>query len=370
MKLPGMKGLEPKAVATAVYKKFQADAVTDSAAQLSYYLLFALFPFLVFLVTLIAYLPLGGAVQDLMAKLQAVMPKEAAGLISDHLNSLLTKPKPHLLGLGVLMTLYSASRGADAFRKSLNIAYDVHESRPFWKVNGVAFLATILGSVFGLLGIAMIALGGKGGEWVATKVHLGKQFVVVWSWLRWPTTMLVIMFVAAVGYYLLPDVKQKFKYITPGSASATVLWLVGTWAFGIYVSHFGNYNATYGSIGGVIVLMTWLYISGVIFMVGGEMNAVIEHMSAEGKEVGAHDFGQAAPPKAQRPSAAPPGAAKSADLAHEVHASNRRAAHNGELTGKRQGQPTRAPFFRFWKRPQPLKGPYFDPNQDNSGTRH
>lgn len=378
MKLPGLKGVEPQRVAVTLYKKFQADAVTDYAAQLTYYLLFALFPFLVFLVTLIAYLPLGGAAQDLMGRLSAVMPHEAMGVLSEHMDNLLHQPKPHLLGFGIVVTLYSASRGADAFRKALNIAYDVHESRPFWKVNGVALVSTILGALFGLLGVAMIAAGGKAGEWVAEKVHLDKQFVFVWSWLRWPTTALVIMLVAALGYYLLPDVKQKFKYITPGSVLATVFWLLGTWAFGLYVSHFGNYNATYGSLGGVIILLTWLYLSSVIFMVGGEVNATIEHLSAGGKEAGARDFGEAPAPKAERPSASPPGAAANADLAHDAHAQNREAATQGELLGepphgRRRGEPTRAPFFRFWKRPQPLRGAYYDPGHDpdrDHRTRH
>jgi membrane protein len=101
----------------------------------------------------------------------------------------------------------------------------------------------------------------------------------------------LIMTLAALTYYMLPDVKQKFKFITPGSVVATLTWMLGTWGFGQYVNHFGNYNATYGSLGGVIVLLTWFYISVIIFLMGGEINAILEHESEEGKAAGERSEG-------------------------------------------------------------------------------
>jgi len=137
----------------------------------------------------------------------------------------------------------------------------------------------------------------------------------MWRWMRWPVTALVIMLCAALAYWLLPDVKQKFKFITPGSVIGTLMWLISTWGFAQYVAHFGSYNVTYGSIGGVIVLMTWFYISGFIFLIGGEINAIIEAASPEGKASGARAPGQAPPPRSERPSAVPTGAADSAAAA-------------------------------------------------------
>lgn len=345
MGIPGFRGVGLKPFAKRLWLEVQSDAVTDAAAQLSYYLLFALFPFLFFLVTLTAYLPLGGAADELIARMAVVMPHDALQIISDQLNNLLHRPRPHLLTAGLVVALYSASRGADAFRKLLNIAYDVHEGRPFWKTNLIAFAYTILGAVFTLVGIAMIVLGEQVGLRAATHLGLGEEFALLWSWLRWPATALVIMFVAAVGYYLLPDVEQRFRYITPGSVSATGLWLLSTWGFTQYVSHFNRYNVTYGSLGGVIILMTWLYISGLVFMIGGEVNAVIEHLSPDGKADGAKRFGEPPAPLHERPSVAPPGAAKSAEVAEHAHA---RAAR--ELDGRR--------FGRLWKR---LSGRGVDP---------
>jgi hypothetical protein len=142
---------------------------------------------------------------------------------------------------------------------------------------------TIGGAVLVLVAIAALTAGGRAGFWLADRIGLEHQYVFVWSWLRWPVTALVIMLCAALAYYVLPDVKQKFKFITPGSVLGTLVWLLGTWGFSVYAAHFGSYNVTYGSIGGVIVLLTWFYISGFIFLMGGEMNAIIEHASPEGK---------------------------------------------------------------------------------------
>lgn len=351
MGIPGFRGVSIRAFGQQLWKELQQDAVTDAAAQLSYYLLFALFPFLFFLVTLTAYLPLGGAANELLSRLSAVMPPDALRIISDQLHSLLNRPKPHLLTAGLVISLYSASRGADAFRKLLNIAYDVHEGRPFWKTTLLAFGFTILGAVLTLVGLTMIVLGEQVGLRGAEKLGLGAQYLVAWTWLRWPATALVIMFVAAVGYYLLPDVEQKFRYITPGSVAATALWLLGTWGFTQYVDHFNRYNVTYGSLGGVVILLTWLYISGLVFMLGGEVNAVIEHLSAEGKARGAKRFGEAPAPLHERPSAAPPGAAKDAHVAAEVHERNQRELQDGRG------------LSRLWKRfsRRPAPGDAHDP---------
>src|SRR5205807_179508 len=136
------------------------------------------------------------------------------------------------------------------------------------------------GSLFLLLSFSLIILGGKLGFWIADHIRMGHVFMITWSWLRWPISALLIMLMIALCYYLLPCARQRFKFITPGSVIGTLLWILVTWGFTVYAEHFGNYNAMYGSIGGVIVLMTWLYLTGLIFLMGGEMNAIIERHSA------------------------------------------------------------------------------------------
>jgi membrane protein len=292
-----------------VYRRYEDNAVSDTAAALSYYFLFSLFPFLFFLATLTAYLPLGHSVEVLLDRMRPVLPAQAMDLISEHMRALVARPRPRLLTVGLLFTLYSASRGVDAIRKGLNLAYDVKETRPLWKTEGLAIGMTVGGAVLSLAGVAVLVAGGDAGYWVARQIGLASAYSFTWRWVRWPVTAAAIMLIAALGYYVLPDVKQKFKYITPGSVGGTLIWLLGTWGFSKYVQQFGTYNVTYGSIGGVIVLMTWLYIAGFIYSLGGEVNAILEHASVEGKAQGARDEGEAPPPPEERPSAMPPGAA-------------------------------------------------------------
>jgi membrane protein len=299
-------------------KEFQEDTVTDCAAQLSYYFLFSLFPFLFFLVTLVAYLPFApGAVESMMGRIAPLVPGDAMALVDAHLRSLVNQPRPRLLTVGLLLALWTASRGVDALRKALNMAYDVPESRPIWKTQGVAMLMTLVGTLLIPLSFTVFLLGGRMGAWIAQRLQLIDEFHLVWSWLRWPFTASLVMLMLALCYYVLPDVKQRFKYITPGSIIGTVLWLGSTWGFSWYVEHFGKYNVTYGSIGGVVVLLLWLYITGIIFIVGGELNAILEHASRDSraKAKGARAPGE---PPPLEPPLKTPGAAKSASSARKT----------------------------------------------------
>jgi membrane protein len=322
--IPGVRGLSLAEFGRRLWRAIEAHATTDSAAQLSYYALFSLFPFLFFLVTLTAWLPLGGAFAELLGNLSEVMPGDAWSLLPRHVAALLETPRPRLLTVGLGVTVWSASRGVDAMRKALNLAYDVRETRSFWQTQGVALVTTVLVSMLVLCSVAMIALGGRAGAWLAHEAGVDEAWQVAWSWLRWPATSLVFMLAAAVIYYVLPDVKQQFRYITPGSVVSTVLWLLSTWAFTQYVDHFGRFNVTYGSIGGVIVLLTWLYLSGLVLILGGEMNAVLEHASPGGKAAGARAPGEDPPPRWERPSAMPPAAVKGGGDAHRVEGSGTR----------------------------------------------
>jgi membrane protein len=299
-----------------LYEEYENDAVADNAAALGYYFVFALFPFLFFLTTLTAFIPyIRHSVDTILARAHAILPEQAVALIETHLRDLVQKPRPRLLTVGLLATLYSASRGVDALRKTLNLAYDVKESRPWWRTELVAFGMTIGGAVLVLVSIGLLTAGGSAGFWIANKIGIAHEYVLLWSWLRWPVTALAMMLCAALAYYVLPDVQQKFKFITPGSVIGTLVWLASTWGFSVYAGHFGSYNVTYGSIGGVIVLLTWFYISGFIFLMGGEMNAIIEHASPDGKASGARAPGLPPPPPSERPSAVPAGAADSAAAA-------------------------------------------------------
>ncbi|MGC4114876.1 MAG: YihY/virulence factor BrkB family protein [Myxococcales bacterium] len=271
MRFPGFEGVSPRLLGRRLLHALGDHAVLDGAATLAYYFLFSLFPLLFFLVSLTAYLPLRGALEDGLGRIRPLLPVSSMQLIEEQLRSLLDQPRPRLLTISLLVALYSASRSLDFFRKSLNLAYHVSEARPFLRTQWLAIWSTIVTSTIILLGLAMILLGGKGGFWLADHVGIERQFAFVWSWLRWPTTALVIMLAAALIYYWLPDVDQRFRYVSPGSVASTVLWLLSTWGFSQYADHASSFNVTYGSLGGVIVLLTWLYLSSLVFMFGGEL---------------------------------------------------------------------------------------------------
>ncbi len=271
---------DPQPFFKQVYQRYVRDGVADSAAVLSYYFVFALFPFLFLLTTLTAYIPyLRDSADTLLSRAQDILPPQAMRLVSAHVEGLVARPRPHFLAVSLSLALYSASRGVNAVRTALNKAHGVEESRPLWKTEALAFGMTAGGTVLVLVAVTGLAAGGSAGFWLARQIGAAAPYVFVWRWLRWPVTAGAIALCAALGYHLLPDLDRKarkFKLITPGSMLGTLTWFLTTWGFAEYAAHWASYNITYGAIGGVIVLMTWFYLTGFIFLMGGEINVFVE----------------------------------------------------------------------------------------------
>ena len=298
-----------------LYRVYEDDLLFDSAAQLSYYFLFSLFPFLFFLASLTAYLPIGGLIERLIPQLRLLAPVQVSVFVEEHVRSLVGQQRPHLLLVSLLISVFSASRGVDAVRRTLNLAYDVKESRPLWRVELYSVGITFAGAAAVMSGLAVLVAGGDVGFWLAERLHAESAYVLLVQRIRWPLSAGLIGGLVMVGYYLLPDVQQRMKFLVPGAAISTCLWLVATWGFGQYVSAFNTYNVTYGSLGGMVVLLVWLYMTGLVFVLGGTINAIFEHASDTGKVRGARAPGQRPPPEMERPSAIPPGAVASATVA-------------------------------------------------------
>jgi membrane protein len=281
-------GLSVGTLARRVYRELGRDDVWGYAAQLAYYFLFSLFPFVIFLTALLPYVPVPDLMDQIMALLAGFVPAEAYAIIRDNVAALLSRPRGGLLSFGIALALWSASSAVAAIGDCLNRAYGVPERRPFWKVRATALVLTIGIAVLVIASTVLLIFGPELGGWLADRLGVGVAFRWLWSVLRWPVVVLLMMLAAELVYYFAPDVEQRWRWITPGSAIAVLAWILVSTAFGYYVDNFGQYDATYGSIGAVIVLLTWMYLSGFFLLVGGEINAEIDHAAAtdahEGKK--------------------------------------------------------------------------------------
>jgi membrane protein len=267
------------------WREFTADNCLGLAAQLAYYLLLALVPALVFLIALLSYFP-PQVINQLTSAIETIAPPEMATIVRDQLASIAQGQNGGLLTFGFLMALWSSSAAVVAVTDALNRAYDIEEGRPWWKVRLTAILLTVGLAAFILLALGLVLVGPMAAEWLAARTGLGGAFEWTWKILQWPIVIALVAIALGILNYFGPDADQDWEWVSPGAVVGTLLWLAASLAFKYYVANFGNYNATYGSLGGIIVLMLWFYISGLAILAGAEMNAEIEHASPYGKDPG------------------------------------------------------------------------------------
>ena len=275
MVLPG-KGMGWKEFFKTLKNEYSRDKVSDVAGALTFFGVLALFPFLLFLVSLASVLIDPAKAQVLIRELSRVAPKEVATILGERLQALAASDNVGLLTVGALGAIWAASGGIVALMTALNTVYGVEETRPFWKVRGLAILSTLVAALISIISAAVAVATPA----IANK--LGGPFPTLVTWLRLPLAGVLMMFLWALLYYALPDVKQKFKFITPGSVVGVVIWLLASWGFSLYVANFGSYDANYGAIGGVIVMLMWMWISAQVILLGAEINAILEHRSPRG----------------------------------------------------------------------------------------
>ena len=267
------------------YKEMNEDDVLGLAAQLAYYVLLALVPAIVAVVAIASFFP-PTTLQDALNALRGIAPADVLAILDEQLRSLAGRSNGGVLTFGFLFALWSSSAAIVAITNALNRAYDVEESRPWWKVRLVAIGLTIALAVFIVIAVFLVMLGPTVAEQLASQMGLGRAFELGWKILQWPVVLGLIALGIAMINYFAPDVEQDWEWITPGAVLATILWLIASLAFKFYLTNFADYNATYGSLGGVIVLMLWFYISALAVLIGAEMNAEIEHASPHGKDPG------------------------------------------------------------------------------------
>jgi membrane protein len=281
-----------KELLTRTARETQADNGLGLAAQLAYYFFLALFPALLFLVALAGAFADPQVISRLVESLSGTVPPDIINIVRGQMIGLTQQSQGGIMTFGVIAALWSSSAAMVALIDSLNRAYDVEEGRPWWRQRLTAILLTLGVAVFILASFALVVAGPELAESIASRFGLGTAFEWSWKILQWPFVFALVAAALALVYYFAPDVDQDFVFLTPGSIVATVLWLLGSLAFRFYVVNFGSYNETYGAIGGVMVLLLWLYLSGLVVIVGAEMNAEIEHASEHGKAPGEKRPGQ------------------------------------------------------------------------------
>ena len=273
-------------------REAMADNIMGMSAQLAYYFFFSLFPALLLLIAIASYFPVQALVDEVFKAMSGFAPPEALQIITDQIQKIRNAQPAGLLTFGVATALWSSSSAMTAIIGTLNGAYDIEEGRPWWKVQLTATLLTIGVALFILISFALVIVGPTLAEKVADWVHLGAAFEWTWKILQWPVVFALAGTGIAMIYYFAPDAEQDWVWLTPGSILSTTLWLLTSLAFKYYVVNISSYAATYGALGGVMVLMLWFYISGAAILFGAEMNAEIEHASPYGKEPGEKVPGQ------------------------------------------------------------------------------
>jgi membrane protein len=271
-------------------KEIQEDHLAAFAGNLTYKGLFALFPFLVFLLSLLGLFGAPDLLRNLIDQARVVLPSGAVNLLEDQLLGIAGSKAQGAFTLGAIVSLLLALWGVSgAFRsimEAMNVMYEIEEERPFWKQLLISVFLSLGIAALLIIALVLVVFGPEISGAVADAVGLGSVFRIVWNIVQWPVLIFLVVFAFALVYYYAPDVEQRFKWISPGSIVAVLMWLIFSLLFSIYVERSGSFNATYGTFAGIIILMLYIYYSAFIMLVGAQLNQVIEEYIPEGKDEG------------------------------------------------------------------------------------
>lgn len=257
------------------------DDITALAAQLAYNLLLSFLPFLLLLLTMLGYSDLQS--KDVLIYLRQIMPKSAFDLIYTTVIDVVDSQNGNLLSISIVGIIWSGSSGFRAIINGLNKAYDEKETRPYWKtlMISILFMVGLAGVI--IVAVALVVFGQMIGNLIATRLNLSSEFILNWDIIRYLITLGGMVFVFAALYHFTPCRRLTWKEVMPGATFSTLGWLISSLGFAYYVNNFNNYSSIYGGIGAVIVLMLWLYITSIIILLGGEINALLAYQKS-GKE--------------------------------------------------------------------------------------
>jgi membrane protein len=270
-----IKGYDVVPIVKKTVKEIGEDRIPSLAAETAYYFFFSLFPLLLFLTPILGLVGDGRQLMESMiGRLSSTMPADTLSLLRRVLGEIITSSgNAGIMSVGVLLAGWSGSNIFGSLMGSLNVAYDVSETRPWWKKQllrvGVLLIAG------GIMIVATIVFldGERVASWIGSAFGLGDAFVAAWTVLQLVLAVAMLVALGAIVFKLLPNVQQRWSHVFVASAITTVLWVVATLIFRFYVQNFGSYNKTYGTIGGVIILLTWMYYSMFVVLIGGELAA-------------------------------------------------------------------------------------------------
>jgi membrane protein len=271
---------------TRTAREFVRDDCFGLAAQLAYYFFLALFPALLFLLGLASFFSLTSVSDQVVGALSPFAPPDVLRIIRDQMLRISDSDNGGILTLGVLGALWSSSAAIVSIIGAVNRAYDIEDERPWWRTRLLSIGLTLALATLIIVSFLLVLVGPTLAESVAGRLGLGAVFESTWKLLQWPAAFALAAFAIGIIYYFGPDAEQQWEWITPGAVLATALWLLASLVFKFYVASFADYTAAYGTLGGVIVLMLWFYVSGLAVLAGAEMNAEIEHASPYGKDPG------------------------------------------------------------------------------------
>jgi membrane protein len=272
-------GLTPWQLARDVFEEVIANNVFGRAAELAFYFLFALFPLILLMVTLFGLFASHSIElqNGLLAYFADSLPPEAFQLLRRVATELAAHASGGKLTFGIVSALWCVSGGVSAMISSLNLAHHVREGRPWFKVRGIAFGLSLVISILLLTALFMELAGSHFVSWAGTGLRLHPMIVLVSKALQWPAAILFVNISCSLIYYFGPDLKERhWRWFPPGSAFGALVWLAASFGFRIYLHFFDNYSMSYGSLGAVMILLVWLYVAGLAYLIGGEINAVID----------------------------------------------------------------------------------------------
>jgi membrane protein len=275
-------GLGPLALGKRVYHEIDEDEVFTRSAALSFYFVTALVPMLFFMVAVLGFFAQSQNLQaDMFGYAQRVLPPDAFTLLQKTLKEIASNATGLKLALGLVLALWSGSGGISSIMDALNRCYHVKDSRPYWKQKLISIVLTVALAALTVVALVIILYGGDIAEFVGAHTGLSDVTVLAWKVVQWPLAFFCLVVSFALLYFWGPDAEQEWTWITPGSLFGVLLWIGASLGFRVYLHYFNSYSKTYGSLGAVIILLYWLFITGLAILIGGEINSEIENAAAE-----------------------------------------------------------------------------------------